>query len=106
MIFRSPKLLERINQAAQRFDAPCFLRVLCDGVIDQTVTGCHSNQGRDGKGRGIKAHDYRIALGCFRCHYEIDQGSKMSDEQRIEAWERAHRETIGWLFDKNILMVR
>lgn len=69
------------------------------GAQDGTVVAAHSNQLRDGKGRGIKAHDYRIAALCFRCHAEIDQGASMSKDERREAWEEAHRKTVGWLFE-------
>jgi hypothetical protein len=70
------------------------------------VVAAHSNQMRDGKGRSLKAHDYRIAALCFTCHAEIDQGNKMSREERLNAWENAHRKTIGWLFDNNIISVQ
>ena len=66
----------------------------------------HSNQLRDGKGRSIKAHDYRIAALCFRCHFDLDQGSKMSKEDRVDIWEMAHRKTVGWLFDNEHLEVK
>ena len=58
----------------------------------------HSNQLRDGKGKAIKAHDFRIAALCYTCHSELDQGSKMSKSERLNMWEEAHRSTIGWLF--------
>lgn len=74
------------------------------GAQDGTVVAAHSNQLRDGKGRGIKAHDYRIAALCFRCHAEIDQGSSMSKDERREAWEEAHRKTVGWLFDSGCVV--
>jgi hypothetical protein len=70
------------------------------------VVAAHSNQMRDGKGRSLKSHDYRIASLCFTCHAEIDQGNKMSREERLNAWENAHRKTIGWLFDNNIISVQ
>jgi hypothetical protein len=70
------------------------------------VVAAHSNQLRDGKGRSIKAHDYRIAALCFSCHSQIDQGSKMSREDRVEIWEMAHRKTVGWLFDNDKLEVK
>ena len=89
MNYRDARLLRAVR------DAPCMM---C-GIQDGTVVAAHSNQLRDGKGRSIKAHDYRIAALCFRCHGEIDQGAKMTKEERVEAWEEAHRKTIGWLFD-------
>jgi hypothetical protein len=72
-------------------------------IQDGTVVAAHSNQLRDGKGKSIKAHDYRIAALCYRCHHEIDQGAKMDKAERLEAWEEAHRKTIGWLFDRGFL---
>ena len=75
------------------------------GVSDGTVVAAHSNQLRDGKGRGLKAHDYRIASLCFTCHAELDQGSKMSKQERVEMWEEAHRKTIGLLFEREFIAV-
>lgn len=92
-MFRSKKLLESVR------DAPCMH---C-GIQNGTIVAAHSNQLRDGKGRGIKAHDYRIAALCYSCHSELDQGSKMSKSERLNMWEDAHRKTIGWLFDEGIL---
>jgi hypothetical protein len=71
--WRSKKLLEACREL------PCGL---C-GVEDGTVVAAHSNQQKDGKGTGIKAHDFRVAA----------------------LWEEAHRKTIGWLFEKGILDV-
>lgn len=86
--YRDKKLLEVVREA------PCQM---C-GIKDQTICGAHSNQLRDGKGKAIKAHDFRLAALCYRCHTRIDQGADMSKEERLEAWEAAHRATIGWLF--------
>jgi hypothetical protein len=57
----------------------------------------------DGKGKGIKASDYRIAALCFSCHMDIDQGNKLTKEQRREFWETAHRKTIGELFERGLI---
>ena len=46
---------------------------------------------------------YRIAALCYHCHMEIDQGKSMSKEMRLNAWDEAHRKTIGWLFEFNHL---
>lgn len=94
-MYRNKKLLEIVREA------PCMI---C-GAKDGTVVAAHSNQIRDGKGKGLKAHDYRIAALCFHCHYEVDQGSKLSKQERIEVWDEAHRRTIGWLFDSAYLQV-
>ena len=70
---------------------------------DGTVVAAHSNQLRDGKGRGLKSHDYRIAALCYKCHMELDQGSKLDKAQRVDMWEDAHRKTIGLFFEKGII---
>jgi hypothetical protein len=95
-MYRNKKLLEAVREA------PCMH---C-GAQDGTVVAAHSNQLRDGKGRGIKAHDYRIAALCFRCHAELDQGRQMNREERLNMFEDAHRATVGWLFDSDLISVR
>lgn len=95
-MYRNKKLLE----AARLI--PCQL---C-GIEDGTCVAAHSNQLIDGKGKGIKSHDYRIAALCYRCHAEIDQGSKLSKESRVEMWETAHRKTIGEFFERGYLAVK
>ena len=96
LIYRNKKLLELVRQS------PCQT---C-GTEDGTVVAAHSNQLRDGKGRGLKAHDYRIAALCFRCHSELDQGTKMSKAERVDMFETAHRATIGWLFENGHIDVK
>ena len=95
MNYRNKKLLETVRES------PCQL---C-GARDGTVVAAHSNQLRDGKGRSIKAHDYRIAALCYTCHADIDQG-RMSREDKQDLWEMAHRKTIGWLFENDHLEVK
>lgn len=94
-MYRNKRLLEVVRQS------PCQH---C-GTSDGTVVAAHSNQLRDGKGRGIKAHDYRIAALCFRCHSELDQGANLTREERVNIWEEAHRKTMGWLFENDALTV-
>jgi cytochrome c553 len=68
VIYRNKRLLELLREA------PCQV---C-GIEDGTVVAAHSNQLRDGKGRSIKAHDFRIAAMCYRCHTRCDQGADLS----------------------------
>lgn len=96
MNYRNQKLLEAVR------DSPCQM---C-GAMDGTVVAAHSNQLRDGKGRSIKAHDYRIAALCYTCHTGIDQGKDLSKEERVTFWEMAHRKTIGWLFENGHLVIK
>jgi hypothetical protein len=95
-MYRNKKLLEILRKS------PCQE---C-GREDGTVVAAHSNQLRDGKGRGIKADDYRVAALCYSCHMELDQGKSLSKAERVEIWEEAHRKTIGWLFETEHLEVR
>jgi len=92
-MYRNPKLLVACRQLPYQ---------LCE-IEDGTVIAAHSNQLADGKGKGIKASDYRIAALCFSCHMDLDQGNKLSKDQRREFWEMAHRRTIGQLFERNLI---
>ena len=92
-MYRNAKLLVACRQL------PCQL---CE-IEDGTVIAAHSNQLADGKGRGIKASDYRVAALCFSCHMDLDQGNKLTKDQRREFWEMAHRRTIGELFERNLI---
>jgi len=96
-MYRSKKLLEAIRE--------CPYCLACGRVNDGTVVAAHSNQLRDGKGRGIKSHDFRVAALCYQCHSDLDQGKDMSRDERNEMWEEAHRATIGWLFLSNKIKV-
>ena len=62
----------------------------------EMVQAAHTNWG-GGKGRGIKADDNLVAALCLRCHYEIDQGSKLNKEERMEKWLKAHSKTVNAL---------
>jgi len=94
-VYRNKKLLEACREL------PCQH---C-GAQDGTVVAAHSNQLRDGKGRGLKAHDYRVASLCYTCHMELDQGANLSKQERIDMWEEAHRKTIGLLFERGFIAV-
>jgi hypothetical protein len=94
-MYRNKKLLEAVREA------PCMM---C-GAQDGTICAAHSNQLRDGKGKALKAHDYRIAALCSICHHQIDQGFLWSKEEKREKWEEAHRKTMGWLFDSGAISV-
>lgn len=63
---------------------------------EQYVQAAHSNWG-GGKGRGIKADDNLVAALCVWCHYQIDQGSKLSKQERQQIWLDAHKKTVDAL---------
>jgi len=95
-MYRNPKLLKLMREL------PCQICQIDDG----TVVGAHSNQLRDGKGRGLKSHDYRIAALCYNCHMSIDQSNKLDKQEKIDLWEMAHRRTIAYLFENNLIEVK
>jgi hypothetical protein len=95
-MYRNKKLLEYARKL------PCQH---C-GIDDGTVVAAHSNQLKDGKGRGLKASDYRIASLCYTCHTEIDQGKRLNKSERIQMFEDAHRSTIGEFFERGFIEVR
>ena len=66
----------------------------------------HSNQLRDGKGRGLKSSPWRVAALCPTCHVEIDSGNKLAKVERREQWDAAHRSTVGQLFEQGLVTVR
>jgi len=77
----------------------------CGKFASGGICAAHSNQLRDGKGRGIKAHDYRVAYVCGDCHREIDEG-KGSREEKQEKWEQAHRKTVAYWFEESWLSTK
>lgn len=72
------------------------------GVSDGTVCAAHSNSQTHGKGRGIKADDNRVAALCHHVHMMIDQGSKLSKEEREEIWWQAHVKTVKELLRRGL----
>lgn len=97
MTWRSPKLLLLVRSLPCTWPLPHE----CAGAVEPA----HSNQLRDGKGMRHKAADYRIAALCHASHVEVDQGARYSKDERREAWEIAHRATIGLLFERGIVRV-
>ena len=97
MIYRNKRLLQLAKE--------CPRCMFCRKPNQGDVVAAHSNQLRDGKGMGIKAHDYRIAFLCHACHMDVDQGHELDKAMRLERWEIAHRATVGWLFESGHLEI-
>lgn len=92
-VYRNPALL------ALAKGEECLTRVpsYCWGGHDTTVSA-HSNRTRDGKGKGIKAHDWAIAFACGGCHFFLDQ-SKASREMKLSYFVPALRLTRQRIID-------
>ena len=90
-------LAHRLNQ--------CTLNIpgVCTGYSVEGLEPAHSNWAEDGKGKSLKAHDNLHAAACHACHAELDQGNKLSREERQWYWNRGHKQTMtqywrnGWL---------
>lgn len=85
------------NLLAMAEKKQCLFRVpgVCFGNPETTVAA-HSNEGRHGKGKGIKAQDHYSAWACVNCHSWYDT-SGASYEDKHEAFETAHRrQVIAW----------
>lgn len=66
----------------------------------------HSNQGAHGKGKAIKASDVFVAALCRVCHQMVDQGSTLSQDERIEVWSSAWRRTVRELVRRGMWPTR
>lgn len=78
----------------------------CDSMGQEQTTRttvAHSNQLKHGKGRGLKAPWWQVAALCEQCHVEIDQGNRLSKQERREQWDEAHDLTINRLFSEGLL---
>lgn len=62
----------------------------------------HSNQGAHGKGKGVKASDVYAAALCRADHNAIDQGSKLTHEERVTLWTNAWRKTVRELVKRGL----
>jgi hypothetical protein len=74
----------------------------CEGTTGEPA---HSNQSKHGKGGSLKAHDCFFAAACRTCHIQIDQGNKMTREEKFDAWDRAHVRTMLELWERGLIQV-
>jgi len=95
-VYRNKRLLEACRQ----------LECMACGTQDGSVCAAHSNSLSDGKGRSLKASDAAVAALCFQCHHKVDQGNKLSREERREIWLAAHIKTMRALFERELVQVK
>lgn len=86
----------------------CQLKLpgVCVGFSEHGCEPAHSNFHEDGKGGARKADDDRHAAACHNCHAELDQGRSLTLDEKKEAWNRAHKDTISEYFRRGWLVVR
>ena len=83
---------------------PCYLRIpgVCQGTANAP---CHSNESAHGKGKSIKAHDVFTVPGCNACHHELDQGKRLTREERVHYWREAFFRWVLFLFQTGKVVV-
>jgi hypothetical protein len=69
--------------------------------VEGRTQASHSNQAIHGKGRSIKASDEFTAAICVEHHYEIDSGTSLTKQQRIDMWNEAYQKTVNRLKEQN-----
>lgn len=62
----------------------------------------HSNQAAHGKGKGVKASDVFAAALCRADHDAIDQGSRLTHDERVTLWTNAWRKTVRELLKQGL----
>lgn len=102
MNYRNRKLLDLAHRVTE-----CQLQIpgVCEGHSAHGCEPAHSNQQRHGKGMSIKADDNYHAAACHSCHVELDQGKRLTKEERREFWEIAHERTMGLYIQSGWLVV-
>jgi hypothetical protein len=65
--------------------------------VEGMTQASHSNQAVHGKGKSLKSSDEFTAAICVEHHYEIDQGSNLTKQQRVDMWNEAYQKTVNRL---------
>lgn len=99
-MFRSKKLTDSAR------DQACDLRIpgVCNGRRD-TVVACHSNWQSEGKGVGLKAHDWATVHGCSACHDALDREGVLTDEEKRGYFLEGFIRTMGVRFARGTVTV-
>lgn len=58
----------------------------------------------EGKGMGLKTSDALVAALCVECHTELDNGKRLTREERRDMWNRAYINTIQALIEQGRLV--
>lgn len=105
MIAKTPRYENRalLDLAHRVNDCQIEVPEVCIGYSPDGCEPCHSNSSIHGKGAARKADDFWHAAGCHACHVEIDQGSRLTQEERQNYMDAGIRRTFrlyfvnGWL---------
>ena len=97
MTWRSRKYLDAIH------DLPCLVQSPACIGITTGAEPAHSDQGEDGKGTGIKAHDLMSAAACHPCHLWL--GGTAPRGERNWYMDRGIKRTIRAMVERGVLVV-
>jgi hypothetical protein len=100
-IYRNRRLLD----LAHRLNACQFMLPGCQKYSPDGCEPAHSNQGKHGKGKGIKAADDQHVASCSWCHrvYDGQRGFVLPREEAAMRFDEARARTFlqyekeGWL---------
>ncbi|MEY8194471.1 MAG: DUF1364 family protein [Cycloclasticus sp.] len=97
--YRNPK----ITRFAKLKMCTLLIPGICNGDPTTSVWA-HSNLGRHGKGKGIKAHDFFGAIACSDCHDAVDgRRNDLTQEDRVIYLNQGISRTLPMLFDAGVI---
>ena len=103
MNYRNRKLLDLSHKVNN-----CQMQMpdICEIYSPEGCEPAHSNNQTDGKGTGIKSHDFTHVAACHSCHFEYDQGNRFNREQKRDFFERGFRSTLALYFLNKWVVVK
>ena len=96
MTYRNRKLLDAIH------DLPCMAKFSHVCTQHLSVVPAHSDLLEHGRGAFHKAADWAVAAMCDAAHKALDL---MEREQKEREWRIAHKRTMDWLFENEVVRV-
>ena len=54
---------------------------------------------------GLKAPDSMVAALCHKCHYELDNGNKLTKEEKKKLWDQAYIKTMKAMIEREMLII-
>lgn len=103
--YRNRKLLDLAHDVNE-----CQLQIpgVCEGYSAHGCEPAHANNWLPvfGKGAARKAHDCFAVPSCHRCHGELDQGKRLTAEEKQFYWTVGFFRTVllyfrnGWIRNK------
>jgi len=100
--YRNRELLDRAHEFTE-----CQVQIpdLCEGHVPDGCEPAHSNQGHHGKAGRLKAHDCFFAASCHSCHAELDNGNKLTHDEKDWYWRRGFERTLLEMWKREMVGV-